>query len=70
MLEEQDNKCAICKSDNLMHRTKWHVDHCHETGKIRGLLCTLCNVGLGSFKDNKEFLKCAIEYLDGSNING
>ena len=39
------------------------VDHCHVTGKIRGLLCHQCNVGLGAFKDSIENLECASEYL-------
>ena len=43
-----------------------NVDHCHETGKIRGLLCHNCNRALGLFKDNVEFLERAILYLKGA----
>lgn len=60
-LLEQDLKCLICKQE-LCEKTK-RVDHCHSTGKIRGLLCNLCNVGLGAFKDNIESLQNAIVYL-------
>ena len=64
MYKEQNGKCAICKTDCLSERFgKFDVDHDHETGKIRGLLCNKCNTGLGLFKDNVEHLKSAIEYL-------
>ncbi len=56
----QDNKCAIC---NCEITTKCHIDHCHESNKVRGLLCSLCNKGLGQFKDNIEYLTNAIKYL-------
>jgi hypothetical protein len=59
MLTSQDGKCAICKI--VMDRP--HVDHCHETQKVRGLLCTTCNQGLGMYKDNIELLEKAISYL-------
>lgn len=57
--EAQEGKCAIC----LEHLTFDHIDHDHRTGETRGLLCRLCNVGLGSFKDNPDFLRAAINYL-------
>ena len=44
------------------------VDHCHKTGKIRGLICDSCNVGLGRFKDNIDNLKNAIKYLEKNNL--
>jgi hypothetical protein len=40
------------------------VDHCHTTGKVRGLLCSTCNTALGSFQDNPAYLKAAIHYLE------
>jgi Recombination endonuclease VII len=65
-LESQNYKCAICKIhvDQVggRHGTL-NVDHCHNTGKIRGLLCSNCNTGLGQFKDNTNRLKSAISYL-------
>lgn len=63
---EQENKCAICGSDNG-HISKngtvsrLAVDHCHETGKVRGLLCNSCNRGLGMIGDKN--LQSAAEYI-------
>lgn len=58
LLTEHDNKCRICKSDKRLG-----VDHCHKTGKVRGILCTRCNTGLGMFGDNINSLINSIEYL-------
>jgi hypothetical protein len=63
ILENQGSKCAICKTNQLDLSTKLHVDHCHTTGIVRGLLCYNCNSGLGRFKDNINFLNTAINYL-------
>lgn len=60
MLEKQSNMCAIC---TLNISDKPCIDHDHETGEIRGLLCRRCNMGLGYFSDDPVFLKSAIEYL-------
>ena len=65
MLEKQDFKCAICADTSPGGRGTWHVDHCHTSGKVRGLLCYRCNQGLGYFRDNTEFLDKAKEYLKG-----
>lgn len=62
LLVSQNNLCAICCKKNETKRD-WHVDHCHTTGKVRGILCHYCNLGLGNFKDNKEYLENAIAYL-------
>lgn len=60
MLSDQKGCCLIC-GDYMGEALK--VDHNHETGAVRGLLCNGCNVGLGLFKDNPEFLTAAIAYL-------
>jgi len=59
MFLEQEGKCLICKrcDERLV------VDHCHTTGKVRGLLCSGCNRGLGFFNDRAENLQKAAEYL-------
>lgn len=67
MLEKQKNCCCNkgCQAKVPgAGRTKFYIDHCHSTGKIRGLLCHNCNLALGHVKDNKEKLKGLIEYLD------
>ena len=67
MLESQNNVCAICKGPQTNTRTNYFdVDHCHKTGKVRGLLCTNCNQGIGKFKDNKELMLHAYNYLEDS----
>lgn len=65
MLATQKGKCAICEADNpgVSHRETLFVDHCHKTGKVRGLLCHKCNSGLGSFRDSPHLLLHAADYL-------
>jgi hypothetical protein len=58
----QENSCAICKT-TFESRSTTFVDHCHKTNKVRGLLCSKCNFGIGLFKDDTEILSRAIEYL-------
>lgn len=64
MLAAQNNRCAICKTE--ANGRAWHVDHCHETGKVRGVLCDNCNRGLGHFKDSHAAILRAVEYLKAS----
>jgi hypothetical protein len=67
-LNKQEHKCAICGTYNPNHiSSQWRIDHCHNTGKVRGLLCSSCNLGLGHFKDSIEVLVSAINYLQNSN---
>ena len=64
---KQGGKCAICGNEsNNNSRTydRLFVDHCHETGKVRGLLCSSCNHALGLMKDDTKLLKLAIDYLN------
>lgn len=65
LLDAQDGQCAICpaKPSNRVLA----VDHCHETGRVRALLCGACNLGLGNFRDNPERLRRAAEYLEVHN---
>jgi hypothetical protein len=70
MLANQNGGCAICGSKVASARRRkyvatemFFVDHCHSTGKVRGLLCGTCNRGLGYFKDSPELLSNAIAYL-------
>jgi hypothetical protein len=58
----QNGLCAICKAPVVIGK-KLVVDHCHKTGKIRGLLCYNCNNGIGNFRDNVNILSSAIKYL-------
>ena len=66
-LFNQKGCCAICNTHHTIIHEKTgkslHVDHCHTTGKVRGLLCHQCNSGLGNFKDNIDLIKSAINYL-------
>jgi hypothetical protein len=59
-LKEQNNCCAICKRDMNEYGKIFCVDHNHETGQIRGLLCDPCNYGLGFYEKHKQKY---IEYL-------
>lgn len=59
--ELQNGLCAICGSNN--NKRSLCVDHDHSTGKIRQMLCTSCNAGIGNFKENSEIILKALEYL-------
>jgi len=61
-LERQAGLCAICGTAHP-GGNRWAIDHDHETGFVRGLLCTACNAGLGHFEDDVERLRRAIDYL-------
>jgi hypothetical protein len=58
MVIEQKNKCLICEEEKPLV-----IDHCHNSNKVRGLLCHSCNKGLGCFYDNIKSLKKAIQYV-------
>jgi len=67
LFEEQAGLCKICGTDDPRgHGSKngrFFVDHCHDTGKVRGLLCHHCNIGIGAFRDDTVKLSKAIQYL-------
>lgn len=63
ILEEQNHKCFICEEEEPADNRILSVDHCHNTGRVRGLLCSNCNTALGKFKDDISLLTRAIEYL-------
>ncbi len=68
MLKEQEYKCKLCDSQHRpdVNRGGLYVDHCHKTGKIRGLLCKLCNSLIGFSRDSEGILRSAIDYLRNS----
>lgn len=59
----QKGCCAICEEAFGTGPRDVGVDHCHRTGKVRGLLCVKCNAGLGQFRDNEKYMLAAIGYL-------
>jgi hypothetical protein len=67
LLEIQKHRCAICEGHETIVRggktISLCIDHNHKTGKVRGLLCSNCNRGLGYFKDNMKSLLNAIRYI-------
>lgn len=66
MYNEQKGCCKICGTDTpctTRRNNRFFIDHCHKTGKIRGLLCNTCNRGIGLLKDSSEILARASEYL-------
>jgi hypothetical protein len=64
MLEVQDGVCAICRKPEV-RICRLSVDHDHETGQVRGLLCAKCNSILGYAEDQPLILQAAIDYLGG-----
>jgi len=67
LVEKQNYRCAICK---MPEEEGWIkrlvVDHCHVTGKVRGMLCQRCNLVLGYSKDNRYYLMSTVDYLHKS----
>lgn len=58
LIEKSNNMCMICSKEE-----KLYIDHNHDTNKVRGLLCSKCNLGLGHFNDDIKILLQAIDYL-------
>jgi len=66
MLSLQEGGCAICGGQPGIQSgrvTNFHIDHCHSSGRVRGLLCGPCNVGIGMLKDSPQILLKAVSYL-------
>lgn len=71
MVEEHDGKCGICGEEGFElvkgQRLKLVIDHCHATGRVRGLLCHNCNRGIGLLQDSIDNIRAAIRYLERCN---
>ena len=63
LLLGQDGRCAICRTPSSRPHKHFSVDHCHVTGKVRGLLCHKCNSGIGYFSDKPSVILIAVAYL-------
>ncbi|MFD6915076.1 MULTISPECIES: endonuclease VII domain-containing protein [Streptomyces] len=61
IIAAQGGVCYLC-----LRAPAVHVDHCHKTGRVRGVLCLNCNVGVGLFKEDPERMRRAAEYLEGT----
>ena len=69
MLARQADLCAICGGPwRGWNGQNPHIDHCHKTGKVRGLLCASCNSAIGRFGDDPALLRRAADYLESSAI--
>ena len=69
MLKAQKERCAICGTTDptggMKGRAKtWSIDHCHDSDRVRGLLCSRCNLGIGQLQDDPELLRKAAEYIE------
>lgn len=64
MFESQGKCCAVCRSPDPGSYGRWNTDHCHTTGKVRGILCQPCNMALGFARDSVSTLKGMIVYLE------
>jgi len=63
IFKKQNGVCAICGRPQSEFKRKFSLDHCHKTLKVRGLLCSTCNSGIGFFDDDIERIENAIKYL-------
>ncbi len=78
MLSKQDGRCAICRTDKPFgpvdyegrkrKRRMFSIDHCHATGKVRGLLCARCNIAIGNFSDSIDLFRAAIAYIESQEL--
>jgi hypothetical protein len=64
MLEQQNGRCAICRTETPgRNRSRFLIDHDHATGRVRGLLCNACNMGIGQLGDDPQRIEAAAHYL-------
>jgi hypothetical protein len=70
LLQSQNGCCGICGTNAPTGIGTWHVDHCHTSGQVRGLLCSKCNHALGLLNDDRTILLKAIDYLDRATDQG
>lgn len=63
MVDEQEGLCAVCACDMAQTAKGPCIDHCHGSGRVRGLLCVRCNVALGMLQDNPDYAEAAAVYL-------
>ena len=68
LLKKQGNVCAICSTETPTGIGTFHVDHCHKTGKIRGILCSKCNHSLGLFNEDENIIYKAYEYIKNQGV--
>lgn len=66
LLAAQEGKCPVCDECLPNEPHLIHIDHSHATGKVRGILCRLCNIGLGYFQDDTARMERAIQYVSKS----
>ena len=64
MFNDQDGRCKVCSTPQSQLKQRLCVEHCHDTMRIRGLVCKPCNTALGLLNDNPELLRKAAEYLE------
>jgi hypothetical protein len=62
LFESQGKRCPICGTSEFTQKTL-NIDHCHVSGKVRGVLCNKCNTGLGAFDENPDTMLRAIDYV-------
>ena len=67
MFKKQSNQCAIC-GRNTPTKMGWVVDHDHKTGKVRGIICDYCNVGIGRLMDDPVIVGAALNYLSSGTL--